>query len=182
MCRIVFPVSLMNGLFKTTFWANLSHWLHKLHLPWYCPVSVRNRLFKTIFWVKLSYRLDQHYLPEEPQKYLCIYFPQVRMIEMRCNMMVWLSDTTGVSFGIMSCWWHQQWHLAFLTSRKLKWGTMTFIIMWCYWCWALVSHDVEGIINGAIQFLKWIQLKWGTTCLFPHVVKLVLASHDANTS
>ena len=133
-----FPVSLMNSLFKPTFWVKLVHQLDELCLLGYSLSSLINSLFKTISWVKLSYWPDQLCLWEYLRMTVSLsifwpvyslgqddwnevqhdFFGQVILLALApCDAKSIVNATTALN-----------------RSTQLKWGTTWHLIMWHHWC------------------------------------------------
>ena len=77
----------------------------------------------------------------------------VKVTKMGCNI--------GTGAGNICCQTIKNYTIAFLRSRKLKWGATWHFGNWVPLALTSMSNHANSIINGTIAFLRISQLKWG---------------------
>ena len=91
-----------------------------------------------------------------------ITFLESRLLKWGAAWCFWSCDANDTGVSITQCWQHHQWHHCIPKVMSIQMsGNMKFLVMWL----TLASHDVDGVINSTIVFLRLRQSKWGETWL-----------------
>ena len=123
-----------------------------------------------------------------------IAFLRWRQSNWSAKWIFWSCNTNGTGVGLTWYWQYHQWHYYICCVKTIEMGCkMTFTSCdptgtsisstgyYRYSCWchvtplvpALVSHDVDSIINGTNALCRWRWSKWDATWHFGHVTPLV---------